>query len=174
MTLLLQPSVPRMRMPMMTEKYVELYCDTPLLGFLIPLSYNLVLILSCTALGYRTRALPDNFNDSKYIFLCSCATVFLWLVLLPTYFAVFYAQHKVILLCLALLLNGGVILLTLFLPKLYAVIWLEEEAQHISNKAGAGGVSGIGPASVSARVGTTTARGVTRVQPRNTSSTAAT
>ena len=142
-TMLMWPTIAMERMPIISVKHVELFCDTPVTGFTIPLSYNIFLILCCTVLGYRTRSLPDNFNDSKYIFLCSCATMFLWVVLIPTYFAVFYSQHKVILLSLALILNSTVITLTLFCPKIYALYWLTEDQMHIKH-VGSVGLS-VGP-----------------------------
>ena len=62
--------------------------------------------------------------------------------------------------CLALLLNAGVFLFTLFLPKVYAVVCLPEDQLNI--KTG----NGIGPASVTSRAaGANRGTGVTFVQP---------
>ena len=123
---LLPPDV-IVRMPITTDKYVELACDQEQLGFLLPLSYNLLLLLLCAIHGLLCRKLPENFNESWYIFVSVSTTLFIWVVFLPTYFSTFYAYHQVALLDLCLMLNGFITLLTLYAPKLYAVYFIEED-----------------------------------------------
>ena len=127
------PIEAKLSMPVRTEKYVELYCEQELLGLLIPLSYNLLLLLICTTFAFLTRKLPENFNESWYIFLSVSTTLFVWIAFLPTYFAAFYAYHKAALLALALVLNGGVINLCLFGPKLYALYYVNEKDIKITD-----------------------------------------
>ena len=43
------------RMPVVTEKHVELHCRLPLRGLVIPLAYNLLLVLLCAGHGFLTR-----------------------------------------------------------------------------------------------------------------------
>ena len=123
-------------MPIRTTKLVELQCDLDLFGMMIPLGYNIFLALLCSILGFLTRKLPDNFNESWYIFVSVCTTLFIWIAFLPTYFSAFYAYHKAILLAFALFLNSGIILACLFGPKVYAIYYVNEEDIKISNFAG--------------------------------------
>ena len=102
-------------------------------GILSPLSYNLLLTVISAGLGFLTRKLPDNFNESWYIFVSVCTTLFLWIAVLPTYFTAFYAYHKAILLAFALYLNSTLSLICLFGPKLYAVYYMADTEIKVSN-----------------------------------------
>ena len=120
------PPEPMTKMPIQLKPYVELFCTLPKESLLIPLSINLILVPLCTFFGFKTRKLPENFNESKCIFLCVCSTLFLFTAFLPTYFAAFYAYHKSVLLSLCLVLNATVMLLCLFVPKMYALFYVDE------------------------------------------------
>lgn len=106
-------------MPVPTEKFVERFCSIPLAGLLSSLSYNLILVLMCTFYAFKTRRLPDNFNESRYVAFCVDTTLLIWITFLPTYFTTARAYYKVTILASALLLNATVTLICLFLPKLY-------------------------------------------------------
>ncbi len=121
------PPEAKLRMQVLTEKHVELYCYLPLEGLLVPLAYNLILILLCATYGFLTRKLPENFNESWYIFVSVCTTTFLWAVFLPTYFTVFYAYHQAALPSFCLILNASITLLCLYAPKVYALYYIDED-----------------------------------------------
>ena len=59
----------RERMKVLTERHVELFCDLPLVSFLAPVAYNVALILLAAVYGFLTRKLPENYNESWYIFI---------------------------------------------------------------------------------------------------------
>ena len=118
---ILDPTAALEKMPIETQPYLELYCKLELRALLIPLVYNLVIILLCAVHGFLTRSLPENFNESKYIFVSVMTTTFLWVVFIPTYFTAFYAYQKSILLATCLILNATITLL-----KIYAVYFVNE------------------------------------------------
>ena len=120
-------------MPVRTERYTELECALPVYSLVTCLVLNFVLMLLCCILGLLTRHLPDNFNESWYIFLSVCTTLFIWIAFLPTYFNAFYAIHKAALLALALILNGYAIIICLFGPKMYALYYIKESDIKTSN-----------------------------------------
>ena len=120
-------------MPIATEKYVELHCQQDQLGLLLPLSYNLLLIFACSIFAFMTRKLPGNFNESWYIFLSVCTTLFIWVAFLPTYYVTFYAYHKAALLAFAMILNGVVTVVCFFVPKIYAVFYVDEKDIKVAN-----------------------------------------
>ncbi|CAD5110631.1 DgyrCDS17 [Dimorphilus gyrociliatus] len=124
------------------EKRVELTCYSPPISLAIPVGFNVLLLLCCVTLGYLTRKLPENFNESWYIFVSVATTIFLWIVLLPTYFTMFYVYYKVIILGICLITNGILTLLCLFLPKIYAIFFVDDE--NIESSKG----SKIAPSSV--------------------------
>ena len=114
-------------MKITTQKHVELYCDLPLYAFLTPLTYNLVLILMCAVYGFLTRKLPENFSESWYIFVSVCTTIFVWMVFLPSYFTMFYAYNQAALLAFCLFLNATISLFSIYVPKIYALYFVEDE-----------------------------------------------
>ena len=130
---ILSPPRAFIQMPVPTEEYVELLCDLPLYNLLVPVSYNLLVLLLCAVYGFLTRALPDNFNESWYIFISVTTTLFVWIAFLPTYLVAFYAYHKAALMALALILNSVVTTLCLFAPKLYALFFVADNNIKVSN-----------------------------------------
>ena len=130
-SMIFEPPKVILKMPIITQKYVELSCSQTKEGFLIPLSFNLVLLVSCAIHGFLIRKLPENFNESWYIFVSVLTTLFMWIVFLPTYFSTFYAYHQVALLGLCLILNGFITLMTLYTPKLYAIYFVDEDKLRI-------------------------------------------
>ena len=113
-------------MPVLIEPYVELTCVQDITSFSIPLSYNVIFITMCGFYGYITRKLPENFNESGFIFVSVSTTIFSWLVFLPTYFTVYSSKHKALILALCLLLNGFITVICLFAPKVYALFLVDE------------------------------------------------
>ena len=111
--------------PVETQEMVELFCEQPLSAYLTSLSYNIFLILLCAIHGVQTRKLPENFNESRYIFISVLTTTFIWAVFLPTYFSAFYHYHQSALLAFCLILNGFITWLCLFLPKIYAIYFVD-------------------------------------------------
>jgi|SRR5688572_18422798 len=124
LTELLDRSSVALNMPTPYEKYVEIYCHKSSMLFLVPLSYNIALMAVCTLLGFITRKLPENFNESAYIFVSVSTTLFAWTVFIPTYFTQtnFYLQPAILGFCL--ILNAFVTLACLFLRVIYAVFFM--------------------------------------------------
>ena len=56
----------------------------------------------------------------------------MWAVLLPTYFTSFYASAKASLLALCMLLNIVITLSCLFIPKVYAVLYVQVDKMQLS------------------------------------------
>lgn len=117
----MEPPSAELRQPVLTERYVERLCRLPLGGVVAALCYNVLLVLVCTVLAFKTRRLPDNYNESRYIAFCVDTTLLVWLTFVPAYFTAALAAHKVVVLALALLLNSSVHLACLFLPRLYTL-----------------------------------------------------
>ncbi|KAI8743672.1 metabotropic glutamate receptor 4 [Biomphalaria glabrata] len=110
-----------------TERFVELTCDMTLQGLASFLTYNLVLVSLCSIFAFKTRHLPDNFNESKFISMCVSTTLVIWLAFVPTYFTAGREYVRTLLLSVALLLNHTVALVFLFMPKIYAAIYVPSE-----------------------------------------------
>ncbi|KAH9509031.1 hypothetical protein Btru_048654 [Bulinus truncatus] len=111
-----------------TENFVEVSCDMTCPGQTCFLTYNLVQVTMCSVFAFKTRKLPDNFNESRFISMCVSTTMVIWLAFIPTYFTAGREYVRALLLSVALLLNHTVALVFLFFPKLYAAIYLPNES----------------------------------------------
>lgn len=114
-----------------TEKMVELSCDMTLPGIMSFLAYNLLLVCACAMFAFKTRRLPDNFNESRFISMCVYTTLVIWLAFIPTYFTASMEFIRGLLLSVALLLNHTVAVIFLFLPKLYAIRYVASACLNI-------------------------------------------
>ena len=111
----------------LNEKMVHRECSVPQVGFVVCISFNLILMTVCAFHAFKTRMLPTNFNETKFIMFCIYTTVLLWLAFLPTYFTAKHYMTKALCFAGALLFNVLSTQTFLFLPKLYAVYFLSEE-----------------------------------------------
>lgn len=71
-----------------TKTSTELKCSySPVIGLSIILGYNFLLILITLYFAFRTRKVPQNFNEAKFITFTMYALCILWLTFIPLYFA---------------------------------------------------------------------------------------
>ena len=101
----------------------ELTCgESTQIGLSISLGYNFLLLLVTTYFAFRTRKVPQNFNEAKFISFTMYTLCILWLAFIPTYFASTVRLGTVFQtgsLMLAVILNASVTLCCLFVPKIY-------------------------------------------------------
>uniref|UniRef100_A0A0B7B0T2 G-protein coupled receptors family 3 profile domain-containing protein n=3 Tax=Arion vulgaris TaxID=1028688 RepID=A0A0B7B0T2_9EUPU len=117
-----QPADSTMDYP--SSKTVRLVCDTSTSGIIVPLTFDLVLIILCTLYAIKTRNLPENFNEAKFIGFTMYSTCVIWLGFFPIYFA---GDRKEITLSLSVSLSATIALLLLFVPKVYVIVWVPEK-----------------------------------------------
>ncbi|GFO22790.1 metabotropic glutamate receptor-like [Plakobranchus ocellatus] len=129
--------------PARSERYVELSCNMSLPAVTTFLTYNLTLVLLCSVLAFKTRRLPDNYNESRFISMCVTTTLVIWLAFIPTFLTSSRASLKTLLLSLALLLNHSVALVFLFLSKLYTAIFRQDAVVVLPVVAESGQVVGM-------------------------------
>lgn len=65
---------------------VVLTCNVKDELFLISLSYDALLIVLCTVYAVKTRKVPENFNEAKFIGFTMYTTCIIWLAFVPIYF----------------------------------------------------------------------------------------
>ncbi|XP_042564575.1 metabotropic glutamate receptor 5-like [Clupea harengus] len=100
-------------------RQVRLVCNTSTLGVVAPLGYNGLLILSCTFYAFKTRNVPANFNEAKYIAFTMYTTCIIWLAFVPIYFG---SDYKTVTTCFSVSLSATVALGCMFVPKVYIII----------------------------------------------------
>jgi 4-amino-4-deoxy-L-arabinose transferase-like glycosyltransferase len=125
------PSAARLKMLSSFDKYVELYCHKSTVWFLIPLVYNILLMLVCAVIGFITRKLPDNFNESWFIFVSVSTTLFAWVVFIPAYFTSSHVYLQPAILGFCLILICFVTLGCQFGPIIYVIIFLPADKTKV-------------------------------------------
>ena len=115
--IIMEPPMPILSYPSIKEVY--LICNTSNLGVVAPLGYNGLLIMSCTYYAFKTRNVPANFNEAKYIAFTMYTTCIIWLAFVPIYFG---SNYKIITTCFAVSLSVTVALGCMFTPKMYIII----------------------------------------------------
>ncbi|XP_022086570.1 metabotropic glutamate receptor 3-like [Acanthaster planci] len=104
---------------------VEIYCQFGA-DFYATGLYNPLLILACCYYAIKARKVPSNYNESKFIAVSVYSTLVLCLAAVPVYTTAVAVLQKVATLCLALLLNAYLTLVCVYLPKLYAILFVKE------------------------------------------------
>ncbi|TRY83460.1 hypothetical protein DNTS_016205 [Danionella cerebrum] len=115
--IILEPPEPIKSYPSIRE--VFLICNTSNMGMVAPLGYNGLLILSCTYYAFKTRNVPANFNEAKYIAFTMYTTCIIWLAFVPIYFG---SNYKIITTSFSVSLSVTVALGCMFTPKMYIMI----------------------------------------------------
>ncbi|XP_075551881.1 metabotropic glutamate receptor 5-like isoform X2 [Dermacentor variabilis] len=99
---------------------VKLICNTTTLGIIAPLGFDFFLIAMCTVYAVKTRNVPENFNEAKFIGFTMYTTLVIWAAFVPIYFG---SKHKVITLCLCISFSAEVALVLLFMPRVYIILF---------------------------------------------------
>ncbi|XP_074540813.1 metabotropic glutamate receptor 1 isoform X2 [Halichoeres trimaculatus] len=115
--IILEPPEPIKSYPSIRE--VFLICNTSNVGMVAPLGYNGLLIMSCTYYAFKTRNVPANFNEAKYIAFTMYTTCIIWLAFVPIYFG---SNYKIITTSFSVSLSVTVALGCMFTPKMYIII----------------------------------------------------
>lgn len=79
-----EPAAATIRHP--SQDQSVLVCNTTPLGVLAPLAFDFLLILLCTVYALKTRNVPENFNEAKFIGFAMYTTCVIWIAFVPIYF----------------------------------------------------------------------------------------
>ena len=69
-----------------TMKQVILKCALSDVSVTVSLVYDMLLIVLCTVYAFKTRKIPENFNEAKFIGFTMYTTCIVWLAFVPIYF----------------------------------------------------------------------------------------
>ena len=100
----------------------ELDCsENPYIGLSVIIAYNLLLLVVTTYYAFRTRKVPQNFNEAKFINLTVYTLCIPWLAFIPTYFIItaLHTSFRTGSLVIAIILSATVTLCCLLVPKVY-------------------------------------------------------
>ena len=82
--LVMEPAAPTRLFPSLDR--VVLACNTTPLGVVAPLAFDFLLIALCTLYAIKTRNVPENFNEAKFIGFAMYTTCVIWIAFVPIYF----------------------------------------------------------------------------------------
>ncbi|XP_063608804.1 uncharacterized protein LOC134782996 isoform X3 [Penaeus indicus] len=105
-------------------KEVKLVCNTLPRGIMAPMGWDFFLIAMCTVYAVKTRNLPENFNEAKFIGFSMYTTCVIWMAWVPIYFG---SDHKIICMSVCTSLSALVTLVLLFFPKIYIILFRPEK-----------------------------------------------
>ncbi|KAG8194668.1 hypothetical protein JTE90_003138 [Oedothorax gibbosus] len=120
--LILEPADSMFSYPLLDK--VDLICNTTPLGIIAPLGFDFFLIAMCTLYAVKTRNVPENFNEAKFIGFTMYTTLVIWVAFVPIYFG---SDSKIITMCLCISFSAIVALVLLFFPKLYIILMKPEK-----------------------------------------------
>lgn len=118
-------------MPSNSQQYVELSCTVGFETFIASIAFNIILLIMCTYYAVKTRKLPDNYNESRFVSFCVYTTLVMWLAFIPTYFTAAKTSFRTMFLSIAMLANSYVLLTFLYFPKLYALYFVSSDDQNV-------------------------------------------
>ena len=107
--------------PDISRSYLD--CSTSDLDFGLSQVYNFILICVCTAYAFKTRKIPSNFNEAKYIAFAMYSSCIVWLAFLAVYYMEKEHGRKPLVLCVSVSLIAFVLLGCLYGPKVYVILF---------------------------------------------------
>ena len=115
----------------------ELKCsENSYVGLSLTLGYNAILLVLATYYAFRTRNVPQDFNETRFISLTVYSLVVIWVAFLPVYFGtaslgtVFQTSSII----LAIVLSATILLGCLLVTKVYYLFWNLRISPHMARK----------------------------------------
>lgn len=78
----------------------------------------------CTLYAFKTRNVPENFNEAKFIGFTMYTTLVIWVAFVAIYLS---SDHKVTTLCLCISFSALFALFLLFFPRCYIILFKPEK-----------------------------------------------
>ncbi|KAF8365679.1 mgl-2 [Pristionchus pacificus] len=98
---------------------IVLVCQSSTVAFMTPFLWNFFLISLCTLYAVKTRNLPENFNEAKFIGFTMYCTLVVWCAFIVIHLGTLY---KALTMSFSFSLSASIALVLLFFPKLYIII----------------------------------------------------
>ncbi|XP_035827782.1 metabotropic glutamate receptor 8 [Aplysia californica] len=93
---------PNVTLILVQKNTLVLKCRASQVATIVSLFYNIFLIIMCTVYAFKTRKIPQNFNEAKYIAFTMYSTCIVWLAFVPIYFGANHDFKVCCVLCLTI------------------------------------------------------------------------
>ena len=117
---------PRVKQVVVNRKALELICDhNPHATLVVTVLYNLILLIGSTYFAFRTRKVPENFNEARFINITLFTLCLVWLAFVPTFYVStveLSMVYQVFFLLLTIILSASVTMCCLLMPKVFFVV----------------------------------------------------
>ncbi|KAI1724798.1 receptor family ligand binding region domain-containing protein [Ditylenchus destructor] len=100
-------------------RQMVLICSSSTVAFMAPFIWNFLLILFCTLYAFKTRNLPENFNEAKFIGFTMYCTLVVWAAFVVLYFN---AINKALTMSYTFSISATIALALLFFPKIFIIL----------------------------------------------------
>ncbi|XP_070558652.1 metabotropic glutamate receptor 3-like [Ptychodera flava] len=114
-----------------TKAYVDLMCRPSLEAKMSSLSYIIALLCASAWQAFKTRKLPANYNESRFITFSVFSALMIVVAVVPASFLSISSKYKMVYSVMGLLLNGSIILASIFFPKIFAIYFVEEDDLNV-------------------------------------------
>jgi hypothetical protein len=115
--LLIEPATTELKYPKI--KMNLLVCKESPTTIIVPLAFIFLLIILCTYYAFKTRNVPENFNETKFVGFAIYTTCVIWIAFFPIYYG---SEMQIITKCLCISLSSIMTLIFLFVPKIYIIL----------------------------------------------------
>lgn len=96
-----------------------LVCKESPTTILSPLAFIFLLIIMCTCYAFKTRNVPENFNETKFVGFAIYTTCVIWIAFFPIYYG---SEMQIVTKCLCISLSSIMTLIFMFFPKIYIIL----------------------------------------------------
>ena len=117
--------------------FIELRCQAnPYAGLSVSLAYNFLLLIGCIYLAIRTRKVPADYNETRFIHITVFSVCVIWLAFLPVYYSTtllhptIYISSQIV----AIFMTATCLVVFLIIPKLYLLIVKKQTQEYTTTQ----------------------------------------
>lgn len=95
------------------------------------LAWDLLIVLICCFYAFKTRNLPANYNQTRFIAFCVFSTLVVIIAFAPAVFTSHETNQLNLYSAIGAIIQSTVVLLLIFVARLYALYFVDEENQQL-------------------------------------------
>lgn len=117
--------------PTSTRQYIELMCEVSTEHRVGQLCWDVFIVLQCCYFAIKTRNLPANYNQTRFIAFSVFSTLIVYIAFAPAFFTSQESTQQDLYSALGNIIQPSVVLVLIFAVRIYAIYRVKEEDQKI-------------------------------------------